>query len=227
MFKKHADTPFRNDGHKEQSWTALDSTIFGGVDNTPINGAEIEVASDGTMRLGGIVVTAKGLLIEPGASPDDWKRVGALLRRMQTSIQFLLGDWIASGANVCGDDFERLVIELGYKNKSLYTYKYVAENVPIAIRMETLSYGHHALVAPIKDRDEQKRWLKQADNNGWSVTTMRRKILGLDSTIVEADRIRHTIQREFEQKLKTTKPHEAQQLIATMRAWLDEIERNI
>lgn len=145
--------------------------------------AEIEVADDGTMRFGGITVTKSGLIVDVGATVDDWLKVGYMLRQMHTSIQFLLGDWITAGAKICGGDLKELIQKIGYTERSLEQFKYVANAVPSSIRIETLKFGHHALVAPMKDRGEQKKWLKKAVDGKWAIAKMRQEILKASDVI--------------------------------------------
>src|SRR5690606_17166251 len=67
--------------------------------------------------------------------------------------------------------------------KSLREYAYVARSVEMSIRMDNLSFGHHQIVAGIKDpvtkkplKREQQKWLEKANTHGWSIKTLREAI---------------------------------------------------
>ena len=52
---------------------------------------------------------------------------------------------------------------------------YVCRNVPKDIRMSSLSFEHHFIVAPM-EREQQEHWLKLADLNSWSLNELKQKI---------------------------------------------------
>jgi hypothetical protein len=64
---------------------------------------------------------------------------------------------------------------LGLEVQTLKDCKWVAQQVKLSCRQDNLSFKHHVAVAPLPPR-EQKRWLKQAEINGWSASDLRGKL---------------------------------------------------
>ncbi len=63
--------------------------------------------------------------------------------------------------------------ENGLESKTVYTYGEVCSKVPI--RMGTLTFAHHQLVAAM-DPADQRHWLKLAECNKWTVAQLRAEI---------------------------------------------------
>lgn len=134
-------------------------------------------ADGGGMMFKGFRLSSVGLLDGDSATFEEWRELGDLLFGFEKSIQWLIGDWLNIGEKQYGQTYDALADSTGYKIKSLYEYAYVARQVEISIRMETLSFGHHGLVAGMK-ADQQRKWLMLADSNGWSVAKLREEING-------------------------------------------------
>jgi hypothetical protein len=139
------------------------------------------LADDGSIHLGGFTLTATGLRVETEATFDEWETLGTVLRRLEGSIQWLIGDWFMYAERSWGKTYEDVAALTGYSEKSLREYAYIARNIDLSIRMDKLSFGHHQLVAGMEP-ELQSQWLTWAVDNNASITQMRHAIAGAPPT---------------------------------------------
>lgn len=130
-------------------------------------------AGDGTFDFRGYRLTGVGLAGGEASSEADWAELGAVLRQLEGSLQWLIGDWVAAGELRWGKTYEEICELTGYEYQTVRTYVYIARNVDLSIRMDKLSHAHHALVAPIADPDLQRQWLQYAVEHRLSVAKLR------------------------------------------------------
>lgn len=131
---------------------------------------------DGTMQLGGFVLTPVGLIVPDQPSPDDWMTLGHILKRIEGSLQWLIGDWCVAGERIYGVTYEQIAAEFGYEKQTLWTYAWVARQVKRSIRIDQLSFSHHRLVAALEAEADQRAWLEKAAAEGWSLVKLRREL---------------------------------------------------
>lgn len=132
----------------------------------------LTVQNSGEIVVGGYVITPKGLVIRGDVTEQNWREVGSIIFKLDGAIQWLIGDYLVSGERQWGKTVERLAAELGRTKGTLYNCYYVANQVKISCRNETLSFYHHYAVA--KETPEmQTYWLGMAEQNGWSVKQLR------------------------------------------------------
>ncbi|MCU0465824.1 MAG: hypothetical protein MUF38_14810 [Anaerolineae bacterium] len=127
---------------------------------------------DGGVQIGDFTLTAVGLRGGESASFEDWMNVGGVLHRMESGMQFNIGDWFNLGEWRWGDKYRSAAMETGYKEKTLREYSYVCRAVDLSIRMDKLSFGHHQAVAAL-DPDAQRYWLNYAVEHSLSVSKLR------------------------------------------------------
>lgn len=113
------------------------------------------------MKVGEFVFSPIGLTVPDGASPADLQEIGTLLFRIEGSLHWLIGDWLAHAETYHWGQTEAIAEHFGRRVKTLYDYKYVAKNVNARNRVPELGFQHHALVAPMDDAD-QVRYLELA-----------------------------------------------------------------
>lgn len=139
-----------------------------------------------------------GLSLPDGLSEQDWKSIGHNLLRCKESLQFWIGDWLNYGQTSYFKNYEEVMKVFGDEGKGAYGYEKttlenfasVAKRVPISLRREKLTFGHHAVVASM-DELNQDIWLAKAVMNSWPVAELTRQIrdkqksksvLGMNST---------------------------------------------
>jgi hypothetical protein len=137
---------------------------------------------DGEVQIGAFKITGTGLEIGQHATQEEWSKVGELLFKLEGSIQWLIGDWLAYGEDVKWGETAIIAEQLGRKTKTLTEYAYVARNVKLSIRMDNLSFGHHQLVASLTPQ-EQSDALTYAAQHNLSVAAFRKELQGQPSTL--------------------------------------------
>lgn len=182
---------------------------FGDIDPSTLTESGIQVANDGALRAYDFRMTEIGLDPENmSLDEENWKQLGRVLFRFDKSIQWLIGDWLLYGENNKWGETAKIADQMGYEVKTLYDYKYVAQNVNFSVRTENLSFGHHKLVSKL-DPEEQQYWLEKAaygDVNeatqtahSWSISRLRDEMKGKPETENEStfDRNLHRIDKEI------------------------------
>lgn len=132
-------------------------------------------SGDGTFDFRGYRLTGIGLENRDGGSEADWAELGGVLRALEGSLQWLIGDWIVAGELRWGKTYEEICELTGYEYQTVRDYAYVARNVDLSIRIDKLSHAHHRLVASMP-QDSQREWLGYALGNRLSVAKLRAEI---------------------------------------------------
>ena len=97
---------------------------------------------------------------------DGLRRTAGL---MEGALQWWIGDWW-NAREPYGERVEQVKERLNLKIETVRQYAYVAKNV--SIRIETLTFGHHQVVAAFEP-EEQKEWLDRAAEGQWTIRDMR------------------------------------------------------
>ncbi len=133
----------------------------------------IQRHEDGTMTYKRFTMTRIGLRVPSDVEPDELRDVARIIRDLQTSIQWIVGDLLNSMERVWGKSYQTVAEQLGYEVKTVQEWASICKNV--SIRMEGLSFGHHQLVSSYTP-DEQQTFLQWAMANRASVSTLRKAI---------------------------------------------------
>lgn len=142
------------------------------------SGKALKVRQDenGNLTVGNFRLTSTGLDVTGENSQEDWQTVGDIIFRVNRSVQWLIGDWLAYGEQFqWGRTYEEFAAEYGYTIETLRQYVYVARNVDLSIRIDKLSFAHHQLIAALP-ADQQAALLVAAAESGWSVARLRAEI---------------------------------------------------
>lgn len=129
----------------------------------------IKREADGSMTYKRATMTPVGLVLPDDLTDDELVDIGEMLRGMENSIQWLLGDWLNRAERVWGRVYRDVP---DYSYQTLRDYAYVARNVELSIRNRQLSFAHHRLVAALPP-EYQKQWLDYAAEENMSVGQMR------------------------------------------------------
>lgn len=133
----------------------------------------IQRHDDGTMTYKRFTLTPIGLHVPEDVEPDELRDVARVIRDLQTSIQWIVGDLLNSMERVWGKSYQTVAEQLGYEVKTVQEWASICKNV--SIRMEGLSFGHHQLVSSYSPED-QHWWLQWAMANKASIATLRKAI---------------------------------------------------
>lgn len=111
------------------------------------------------------------------SSFEEWEAFGRTLRDIEKGLQWAVGDWLNIGEARYRDKYMGAAAALGFEVPTVRDYAYVARSIKPSIRIDTLSFAHHRLIASL-DPQFQRHWLTRADAAGWSVSRMREEMRG-------------------------------------------------
>ena len=133
-------------------------------------------ALQGRLGLNGDVMPRRtGLYLPTRLSYEDWERVGKQICLVSDSSAWWLGDWLVYGQDRYGDRYRRAVEATALDYQTLRNYAWVARQIPVSRRRDSLSFQHHAEVAALAE-EEQEIWLDRAVMFRWSRNELRRQL---------------------------------------------------
>lgn len=107
---------------------------------------------------------------------DEWQRVGAVLRQIESGVLWWIGDWLRFGERKYGERYSQALETTEYEYQTLRNTKWVAERFSeLSRRRDNLSFSHHAEVADLKPK-EQDRFLGKAESEGWTRNQLRQEL---------------------------------------------------
>jgi hypothetical protein len=125
-----------------------------------------------------ITATPTGLVF--GDEAPDMAEIDDILvkaSKMRDSSTWIIGDainWVK--ANTGSFDYVRASRLTRLEISTLLRIALVAKNVPLAVRMERLSFDHHRAVSSLKNPDDQSMWLETAAKKQMSGDVLRKSI---------------------------------------------------
>lgn len=125
----------------------------------------------------GVQISSTGLILPNALNKDEWLAVGLKLVGLHKGAQFAVGDWWVYGHHAHGERAKAAVKDkkFPYSFESLMNLGSVSRKVPPSLRNELLTWSHHKEVAPLNE-ESQKKWLKKAARDNWSVKFLRKKM---------------------------------------------------
>jgi len=126
-------------------------------------------------------VTRTSWEIPPGTEFDDWQKAGNLLRDIEGSLMWWVGDWLAFGEKNYGETYSQAVDATEYGYETIRSAKWVAEKFQSVRRITDLSWGHHQAVAALEEKDADSI-LVRAMKDGWSIKDTREAARNLKRT---------------------------------------------
>jgi len=139
---------------------------------------------EGVLGVKNIQIHRTGLQFVGIVSEEEYEIFGQTLLQIETAYQWIVGDYLAYGAdNGYGRGVE-IAEQLGKSSQTVWNWVSVARYVEYYRRQEVLSFTHHEAVAGLSP-DEQTLWLKEAikgnDKKGdahqmWSASRLRKEI---------------------------------------------------
>jgi hypothetical protein len=103
------------------------------------------------LRTGPYRTTFVGTEIIRPSTPDEWRKYGEILKRVDETRQWAIGDWLVDGKRHYGDGVYREAAQiLDYDENKLRQYKSLSERFELLLRSNNLSWRHHYEVASLK-----------------------------------------------------------------------------
>jgi len=203
--------------------------------DTRNNVRALDVIAAQEIRTGAFLWTPVGLQIEGEITRDDWEETGRVLKRIEGSLQWLIGDWVNYGLD--WGDREEFANAIGFSVQTIYEYAKVAKAVDFRIRIPNLTFGHHQVVKSHSIED-QEYWLgaalegdelKDGTRKSWSIDRLRKEIQKVEgrsdtkkqSTLDEwIDNSLALIHRVIKKN-----PRKRNAIILMLREWADRLEQ--
>lgn len=196
----------------------------------------LAMLSSNEIRVGALIWKPTGLLrdTERELTRADWEETGRLLKMLDSSLQWLIGDLIVCGEDLHWGEQKQIAEAFGFDEGTVYNYSYVCRKVEISRRRETLSFGHHQAVAALKSEEDQTCFLQSAVDGKWSVARLRKEISAYLQTGVTPEALPKYLQpmkllRQAyspEQRKKMTKGEQRRvisELEGMIAIWKDEL----
>jgi|GEM_PF-3241112 len=159
-----------DDSLPELNIQEVDEIGFGGLAMPNVR------SQDGIVKLGAFHISMKGLQIQGRITQDEWWAFFEGVQKIESAIQFIIGDLAAYGAGEFNLSYEDIAERTGYKKETVENYASVARNVPQEIRNENLSFNHHYHVASLQSDEQKEYWLMTADKYELSVRSFQNVI---------------------------------------------------
>lgn len=112
-------------------------------------------------------LTPTHLELPDGITRDQFEALGHMLGTYKESLHWAIGDWLAHGEKLWGEEMYQYADALGISVASRSQYIRVATQIAPSRRIEKLSWTHHRQVGFLEPK-EQTRFLKLAVKNDWT-----------------------------------------------------------
>lgn len=135
------------------------------------------IRDGGEVPIGKFVFTNSGLLVKDAPTLAEYTEAGEFIDWTLKGSPWWKADWLAYGETRT-DWRERLaqaVSMTGLAEKTLLNMKAVAEQVPPSRRREDVSFGVHAIVAPLHPK-EQVQFLEEAATERLTVNEVKARV---------------------------------------------------
>lgn len=122
------------------------------------------VTQQSFLDIPGCEFSQTGLRIKTKISFEHWQRLGDLLRRAESGIQWWLGDWMIYGEHQYKEKYAQAIDvsdETGLNVDTLRNYQWVSERVSPVMRITELPWSFHQVVASLNPPAQQE-WLGKA-----------------------------------------------------------------
>ena len=121
-------------------------------------------------------LTPRGIEFHGDLSLKEWEALGEKLGDAERSIGFMIGDWINYAEQMWGEKYNEAIACTGLEYQTLRNYAWVARRVQLSARADNLPFRHHAVVAKLKDAEEQMHWLDMAEKHDLSYKRLQKSI---------------------------------------------------
>lgn len=103
---------------------------------------------------------------------DEWCAVGEQLKKIESGVQWWIGDWLRYGEHAYGETYTQAIEQTDLAYQTLANTVWVAGKIEPSRRRENLSFKHHAEVASL-DPEEQEALLSEAEVRKWNSMELR------------------------------------------------------
>lgn len=204
------------------------------------NPAALNPAGEGVYVYKRFTMTPIGLEMPPDTTEAEWLDIGRVIRNLETSISWVIGDWAYYAHAEWETPYEAIAEAFGYEVETLYTYGTIIRAFPTSIRNRGASFGHHRAVVKLPPAEQQK-WLERAAAKNWTISQMKAAIWPKLPPAVSSPRAYdHLFSRENKPNINSVQKHfmkagqgdikareKALKALDDLARWVDEARRSL
>ncbi len=130
--------------------------------------------------ISGVELSDTSLTVKGGKlRQQQWEAALKKVVRLERGAQWWVGDLLAFGEEraAYGEMYTAAKKATGRSVPTLKSYAWVSRKIAPSVRRADLPWRSHRLVAPLPE-EEQRRWLKLADDGGWTSEELDRELRG-------------------------------------------------
>lgn len=135
---------------------------------------------DGALVYKRFVMTQTGIEIPEDCSEPEWDDVGHVIKRLWSSVSWVVGDWALRGLNA-GKLATQIAKDFGYEVSTIDSYASVCRSIHGLMRHQALSFDVHRPVMKLQP-DQQQYFLDLAEHNHWNKAQLYEAINGKPTT---------------------------------------------
>lgn len=131
-----------------------------------------------TLEMAKCKLSRVGLMFpkEQDLSYAEWLSIGRQLHDVGDGVSWWIGDWVNYGENhIWGDGYADAMKMFDRAYGTIANAASIARKIEFSRRRENLTFAHHAEVASLEPK-KQDKWLRKAEENQWSHTDLRKEI---------------------------------------------------
>jgi hypothetical protein len=152
-----------------------------------VTGGDIVARGGDAFGVPGLRTSPTGVIDWPvNMTFEQWDDLGLAVCEARDCTGWWIGDWLLFGEATFGETYAQARALTGRSYGGLRNLSYVARHVPRSRRCESLSWSHHAVVAPLEP-EEQIAWLDRAEAGGWSVDLLASTLRDARSLVTSGD----------------------------------------
>lgn len=137
------------------------------------------------------------LIIDDNVTLEEWKEIGQVLKQVEGSVQFWIGDWARfgekqgfTGKYVAPAVYDELEEVTGYSRSTIQKFKYVADSTAeireeeSLLRSKDVSFGQYENVASLPP-EQQKEFLQKASEENLTTRELQEKAATIYNKLCE------------------------------------------
>ena len=123
-------------------------------------------------------ISRTGLIITGNPTFTEWQNYGNVLRYVEGSIHWALGDWLNYGEQTYGEMYSQALEITDYTKGTLRNSKWVASVFDLSCRHDNLPFSYHQEVATLMkdDLETASELLDMAETETWKLKELRQAV---------------------------------------------------
>ena len=114
------------------------------------------------------------------------KSMGETLIRIDSAIQWWIGDWLNAGERIYGEMYAQALDETGASDETLRQYKWVAGKIEMCTRVHNVSWAVHRAIAALP-KEKHAEAIELAAIEKWTTRVAKSKVRQLQHGVVDPE----------------------------------------